>query len=93
MGSYEAGVFDYGDLASNYIGTGDWTRYVDTESMVPWLYSSSQQTMISYEDEESIQIKLDYVIQHDLGGMMFWELSGDDTQHALVQKMSDALID
>jgi len=25
--------------------------------------------------------------------MMFWELSGDDTQHALVQKMSDALID
>jgi hypothetical protein len=29
----------------------------------------------------------------DLGGMMFWELSGDDTQLALVQKMSDALID
>lgn len=78
---------------SHYIGTGDWTRLVDAESMVPWLYSSSQKTMITYEDEESLQTKLDYVIQHDLGGMMFWELSGDDAQHALVKQMGSALID
>jgi GH18 family chitinase len=49
--------------------------------------------MITYEDEESLQTKLDYVIQHDLGGMMFWELSGDDAQHALVKQMGSALID
>jgi hypothetical protein len=47
-GTFEAGVFNYGDLVSHYIGTGDWTRFVDTESMVSWLYSSSQKkTMIT----------------------------------------------
>ena len=91
MGTFENGVFDYGDLVQNYVGQGDWVRSVDSESMVPWLYSSSLQTFISYDDEESIQHKLDYILAEDLGGMMFWELSGDDDQHTLVHQMASEL--
>jgi GH18 family chitinase len=34
--------------------------------------------MISYDDPKSMAIKADYVKARKLGGMMFWELSGDD---------------
>ena len=40
---------------------------------------------------ESIQHKLDYIVDHDLGGIMFWELSGDDAQHTLVHQMAGTL--
>ncbi|MGH8140362.1 MAG: glycosyl hydrolase family 18 protein [Steroidobacteraceae bacterium] len=30
-----------------------------------------------YDDPQSIQIKAQYVKEHHLGGMMFWELSQD----------------
>ena len=91
MGTFENGVFDYGDLVQNYIGQGDWVRTWDAESMVPWLYSASQSTFISYDDTESMAHKLDYIVQEDFGGMMFWELSGDDDQHTLVKQMAERL--
>ena len=90
-GTFENGVYDFDDLAQNYVGQGDWVRSIDPESKVPWLYSASQQTFISYDDAESIQHKLDYIVDHDLGGIMFWELSGDDDQHSLVHQMAGTL--
>jgi chitinase len=92
VGTFENGVFDYGDLVDNYLGQGDWVRSWDAESLVPWLYSPSQETMISYDDEESLKIKLDYVVEHDLGGMMFWELSNDDDSDTLISLMSSVLM-
>ena len=90
-GTWEEGVFDYADLTSHYIGQGDWTRYWHSESQVPWLYSASEQIMISYDDEESIDAKLDYIIDYDLGGVMFWELSADTSSHTITDLMADRL--
>ena len=77
-GSWEAGVFDYKDLAKNYVGKGDFTRYWDDTAKVPWLYSPSKQIMISYDDAQSIALKADYIKGQSLGGAMFWELAGDE---------------
>ena len=76
-GTWEAGVFDYSDLKANYVGQGDWVRSFHAEALVPWIYSASQQVFISYDDQESVQAKIDYVNEHQLGGMMNWELSAD----------------
>ena len=59
---------------------------------MPYLYSPSRQEWISYDDTESIGHKLDYIIDHDLGGIMFWELSGDTDDHDLVRQMAERLI-
>jgi chitinase len=77
-GSWEAGVFDWKDLANNYVGKGDFKRYWDDSAKVPWLYSPSKQVMITYDDEESMGLKADYIKSKSLGGAMFWELSGDN---------------
>lgn len=53
------------------------TRYWDPVSSVPYLYSQEKQIFVSYEDPESLAAKCDYVLKHGLGGVMFWDYSGD----------------
>jgi chitinase len=71
------GVFDYKQVKSK-VQSGELERYWDPQVMAPWAYSSSSQMMISYDDPESIQAKIDFVKKNGLGGLMSWDLSGDD---------------
>ncbi len=77
QGSFEPGSFDYKDLAANYVNRNGYTRYWDASAQVPFLYKPGG-GWISYDDPESIGIKSDYITANNLGGAMFWELSGDN---------------
>jgi chitinase len=81
-GTWEAGVFDSKDLAANYVGK--YTRFWHEEAKVPWLFDAAKGTMISYDDPESLRLKAEYVNAQHLGGVMFWELSGDDAKASLL---------
>jgi len=72
-------------------GDGDWKtlsqtrlkdpRYVrlwEPTARVPWLYDSTSGTWVSYDDPQSVGEKVRYVREHGLGGVMIWELGGDD---------------
>ncbi|MGD0631896.1 MAG: glycoside hydrolase family 18 protein, partial [Terracidiphilus sp.] len=52
-------------------------RYWDPIASAPYLYNSEKHMFVSYEDTESIVAKCRYVVTHKLGGVMFWEYSGD----------------
>ncbi len=56
-------------------------RYWDATARVPWVYAPSKEggLFITYEDRESIGLKLDYIQSQNFRGAMFWELSGDLT--------------
>lgn len=75
-GTWESGVFDYADLAANYVDVG-YSRQWHSTAQVPWLYSADEGVMISYDDAESVSQKMDYIKRHGLGGAMIWELSAD----------------
>lgn len=62
-------------IKANYLNTPGYTRYFHSASMVPWLFNGS--VFISYEDEQSIGLKAQYVKSRTLGGAMIWELSQD----------------
>lgn len=47
--------------------------------------------MISYEDAESIAAKAKYVIQKQLGGIMFWDLGQDDSRSPLLEAIHKGL--
>ena len=52
--------------------------YRDPISQVPYaLGKNGLQTFLSYDDEISIADKAKYVIDHDLGGAIIWEITGD----------------
>jgi chitinase len=88
-GTWEAGVFDYKDLAANYLPKH--RRHWHAEAQVPWLYDPDGGLFISYDDPESLRLKARYVRDHHLGGVMFWELSADDGQSSLLGALHDGL--
>lgn len=83
-------MFDYADLVNNYVPT--YERHWHDEAQVPWLFDSDTGIMISYDDEMSIGIKADYIREHQLGGAMVWELSGDTPDGALLGVLAEALL-
>ncbi|MCX7748341.1 MAG: glycosyl hydrolase family 18 protein [Clostridia bacterium] len=72
-----AGCNPYYHIKANMENTGGYKKYWDPVAKVPYLWSESQKNMYTYEDEQSLGIKCDYVIDNGLGGIMFWELTGD----------------
>jgi chitinase len=53
-------------------------RHWDAAARVPWLYHPDTQIWITYDDAQSLGEKAEYVRREGLGGIMIWELSGDD---------------
>jgi len=76
-GTWENGVFDYWDLAQNYIDMNGYVSYWNDVAKVPWIYNPNTQNMISYDNPQSMEIKVNYIKSMNLGGVMFWEFSGD----------------
>ena len=67
---------DYKDFYQN-INANGFVRYWDENAKAPYLWNSEEKTFISYEDEESIQYKIEYLKNRGLAGVMFWEYSAD----------------
>jgi len=44
----------------------------------PFLYSADSSMVISYDDPESLALKMKYLKDKGLRGVMFWEWHGDD---------------
>ncbi|HEY0760328.1 MAG TPA: glycoside hydrolase family 18 protein [Acidisarcina sp.] len=81
----------HGDRPYNYIETlaADSSVYRDPASSAPWLFDGD--VFWTYEDPTSIQAKGQYAIDHKLGGMMIWELSGDNPSALLLKTAKSAL--
>ena len=72
----------YNEIAG-LLSSGEFTRYWDPIARVPYLYSSSRHTFVTYEDIESIRLKCQYVRERNLAGVMFWEYSNDSSGELL----------
>lgn len=89
-GTWENGIFNYSDLAENYINKNGYTRYWNDTAKVPYLYNSSNGNYISYDDTESFTHKIDFIKTKGLGGAMFWDYSSD-RQEVLLDALNDNL--
>jgi chitinase len=58
-------------------------RYWDEHARAPYLFNSETRQLITYDDEESIRLKCEYVIDHHLAGMMFWQYASDPKEYLL----------
>lgn len=81
---------DYGTLAADYVDKNGYTRYWDEEAKAPYLFNGSE--FISYDDQESVGYKIQYVKEQRLAGIMFWEFS-QDTTRVLAKMMAEQLRD
>jgi len=77
------GEHGYNDLVADFIGKRGFVRYWDNRAQAPYLWNAASRVFISYDDPQSVAVKARYVLQHRLGGMMFWELSEDHDEALL----------
>jgi chitinase len=80
---------DYHTILADYLPRME--RFRHPEAEVPWLYDRTRGTMLSYDDPDSIGRKTEYVMAEGLGGIMIWELSGDDAERSLLTAISSRL--
>ncbi|MGF1910994.1 glycosyl hydrolase family 18 protein [Vibrio kasasachensis] len=77
VGSYSTA---YGlDPANNPLHAlvGTYSRFYDNVAVAPWLWNAEKSVFLSIEDKASINVKANYVVDKEIGGIMFWELAGD----------------
>jgi len=78
----------FNQLDKNYINKNSFVRYWDSTAQTPYLWSADSAIFISYDDEESLTLKNQYIRDNKLGGVMFWEYSGDN-ESKLLNKVSE----
>jgi chitinase len=77
------GEHSYQELVDKLIGKQGFVRYWDARAQAPYLWNDTSRVFITYDDPQSIAVKARYVLDHRLGGMMFWELSQDRNDELL----------
>jgi len=58
-------------------------RFWDEGAQAPWLYNAQERVFYSFDDPQSVTLKAQYIKQHGMGGVMFWEISADDDEGTL----------
>ncbi|XP_038049820.1 chitotriosidase-1-like [Patiria miniata] len=71
----EAGFLSYYEICEK-LQDGRLTRVWDPERQVPYAFQDSQ--WVGYDDPQSIQIKVDFLLGQSLGGAMLWAVDLDD---------------
>ena len=87
-GEYEDGMNDW-KLLTEHLDQGDYELYRDEERGVAWIYDGDQ--FWTYDDPTALEQKVEWVNDHDLGGVMIWSLDGDDSDATLMSALDSAL--
>lgn len=67
----EAGYLGYNEICLN-----NWTPVFDDTNKAPYAYSGDQ--WVSYDNVQSIEIKMDFALSKNLAGAMVWSIDTDD---------------
>ncbi|KAF9963146.1 hypothetical protein BGZ65_005581 [Modicella reniformis] len=82
-GAVYSGFWKWKEIRTNILTSNPttpvagWVRHWDSQTQTPWLFRSSDKMFVSYDDVQSLSIKVNYAKQQDLLGTMFWEMSYD----------------
>lgn len=75
----------YPALQTEVIDNPNFENFWDDEAKVPWSYSKDG-VFVTYDDARSIEEKCQYILDHDLPGIMFW-VYVDWPENPLIEKM------
>lgn len=81
--SYSQSEFD--DIKSNF------SFFWDSLAMAPFAYDAQNKIFATFDDQQSIRLKSEYVLEHQLGGIMFWQLMNDKKRNGLLATMITAI--
>ncbi|WP_375417942.1 glycoside hydrolase family 18 protein [uncultured Hymenobacter sp.] len=81
---------DYRYFTDSLSAAQGFVNHWDNLAKAPYAYSKSRGEFASFDNEESMRLKTQYAVAKKLGGIMFWELTGDKPQHGLLDAIYTA---
>ena len=73
----------YSFVKDSLVNKKGYVRYWDEESKAPYLFNKEKKHFITYDDEESVKLKCDYIKENGLAGAMFWTYFSDPKLYLL----------
>ncbi|MBB4036371.1 chitinase [Dysgonomonas hofstadii] len=67
----------YTVIKDSLVNQDEFFRYWDTAAKAPYLFNFYKGIFVTYDDEESVKAKCQYVMENGMGGVMFWEYFSD----------------
>ena len=61
----------------------DFMRYWDEKAKAPYLWNAKTRQLVTYDDEESVKVKCEYVKARKMAGVMFWQYASDPKEYLL----------
>lgn len=82
-GRFEKSI-DYKYFGDSLSAAQGFVPHWDDRAKAPYAYNSRRREFASFDDEKSVRLKTQYVMTRKLGGIMFWQLTGDKPQRGLL---------
>ena len=80
----------YTYIKDSMVNKKGFVRYWDEKAQAPYLFNSETNQLLTYDDEESVKLKCEYVIDNHMAGMMFWQYASDPKEY-LLEAMNEIL--
>lgn len=94
-GMYQSGKFktyiNHKDISKQINTANGYKYYYDRKSKATWAYNKEKNLFATFDDKKSIKAKTKYMQNQQLGGIMFWDLNGDDYSDGLLDVIYDTL--
>jgi chitinase len=88
-GLFQEGKFQsyirFRSLSAYFDSCGSFRKFWDSTAQAPYAYDATHHLFATFDNEQSVSLKTQYAIDQKLGGIMFWEITGD--------KHTDGLLD
>lgn len=80
----------YTSIKNDYLKRSTARSYWDEKACAPYIYDSATHEVISYDNPNSIKHKCRYVLDNEIGGLMFWDY-GEDLTGSLINAIHQIL--
>ncbi len=74
------------------ITVGPYVERWDSQALVPYLTDAAGTMVLSYDNEQSIGLKANYIREKGLKGAMYWAIEGDDSNWTLSKAVAGPLL-
>ena len=73
------------------ISSGDYTHSAEGDPKGPYIYSTTKNEIIFYNDSSTLAQKGKMVVEEEYAGAMVWELGQDDNEGTLINSLSNSI--
>lgn len=77
------GSVSFKKICNELLVDTNYIKFWDSSARASYIWNENKRIFISYEDERSINEKVDYLMDIGMGGIMFWDYFSDNDEHIL----------